>query len=245
MAKPRPLRRPPITEALVDFGAEIQRPKEIFEGFAETLKPEFPKIEVVNEFRAQLRVEAGKLIPPDTEHLGFAGIRLSSPDEKLILQLRPNGLTLNNVKGYIGGDEIITRALSLWAGFANHMGIRSVRRIAFRYINHFQLPFRDGDEFNRFLTVAPQMPEQTPQDVTEFLSRVVVRVDERNATAIVTQRLNPAQPGSTFMIDLDVYRQGEFSANPDDLRPVLESLRVLRNEIFFGLLTEEAVELFA
>ena len=81
--------------------------------------------------------------------------------------------------------------------------------------------------------------------MTEFLSRVVVRVDERDATAIVTQRLDPIKRGRNFLIDIDVYRQGDFSANPDDLRPVLESLRVLRNQIFFGLLTEEALELFA
>lgn len=244
MAKPRPLRRPPITEALVDFAAEVQRPKEAFQAFAETLKSEFPKIEVINQVTTQLRVEAGKLIPPETEQLAFAGVRLSSPDQTLIVQLRPNGLTLNNLLSYVGGDKIIERTLSVWGRFASHMGIQSVRRIAFRYINHFELPFRQGDDFNRFLSVAPQMPNEA-QDVTEFLSRVVVRVDERDATAIVTQRLDPIQRGRNFLIDIDVYRQGDFSANPDDLRPVLESLRVLRNQIFFGLLTEEALELFA
>jgi uncharacterized protein (TIGR04255 family) len=246
MAKSRQLRRPPITEALVDFRAVANRPPEAFQTFAELLKTEFPKSTVRNELRTQLRVQDGKLIPPETEYLKFAGVHLLSEDETLIVQAGLSGLTLNNVKTYIGGDQIIDRALSVWMQFAEHMSISSVQRIAFRYINHFELPLKYGEDFRLYLTSPPEPPKEAPQDVSEFLSRVVAQDHDSQASAIITQRLAPTQdrPTPTVMLDIDVFRAGEFQSRPDELRQLLNSLRVLRNQIFFGLLTDATVDFF-
>jgi uncharacterized protein (TIGR04255 family) len=231
---------------LVDFQANVNRPAEVFQTLAGSLATEFPKLTVMNELRAQYRVQGGKLIPPETEHLGFAGIRLANEDETLIVQARPNGLTLNNVKTYVGGDQIIERALSVWVRFAEHMSVSSVQRIAFRYINHFELPLKYGEDFRLYLTSPPEPPKEAPQDVSEFLSRVVAQDSKSNASAIITQRLTPAQdrPTPNVMIDVDVFKTGEFPSRPDELRQLLDSLRVLRNQTFFGLLTEATVDLF-
>ena len=68
---------------------------------------------------------------------------------------------------------------------------------------------------------------------------------DTGATVITTQRLTIPDPTAPLVvIDVDAFRQGDFSADADELRLVLDSLRVLKNRTFFSLLTDQAVELF-
>src|SRR5262249_32303051 len=118
-----------------------------------------------------------------------------------------------------------------------------VNRIALRYINRLELPFHRGDEFSRFLTAAPEVPPGAPQNVSEFLSRVVTH-DGDESTVIITQQLGPAETASVVAIDIDAFKVGNFSTNPNELGRILEQLRILKNQAFFSLLTEDAVKLY-
>jgi uncharacterized protein (TIGR04255 family) len=146
----------------------------------------------------------------------------------------------------MGGDQLLGEALRLWTHFVNRMEPRVVTRIALRYINQLALPLKQGDEFQRFLTAPPEMPVGAPQTLSEFLSRVVAHDDASEATVVVKQQLNAPRPGAPLVtIDVDVFRVGEFSTDPLELRRALEILRSLKNLTFFSLLTEEAVKLYA
>ena len=62
---------------------------------------------------------------------------------------------------------------------------------------------------------------------------------------IITQKLNIQDgPESNYVIDVDAFVLDEFSVNADEMRPILDSLRDIKNQTFFAHLTEEAVELF-
>lgn len=90
-------------------------------------------------------------------------------------------------------------------------------------------------------------PMPGPQSVSEFLTRVVAIDRPLDAIAVTTQKLEgPSAPseGISITFDIDVFRQGEFGVSGDELTPILQRLRGLKNTIFFSLLTEEAVELF-
>ena len=85
------------------------------------------------------------------------------------------------------------------------------------------------------------MPSGSPQGVAKFLTRVVVPVDA--ATAIVTQQLDAATEAPTpFVLDIDVFRNGEFDLRTDTLEPMLQSLREIKNRLLFSFLTDEALE---
>jgi hypothetical protein len=45
-------------------------------------------------------------------------------------------------------------------------------------------------------------------------------------------------------MDVDVFSAGEFPVGADELRPLLDSLRELKNRAFFAHLTDEAPELY-
>ncbi len=242
MATPRDLARPPIKEALVDLRCAVSQPREAFEAFADQLKADFPQREVRNAYRAELKIEDGKVVPPTTELLGFQAIKMTSADGSLVVQFGPEGFTVNNLNSYMGGEALIKRALELWSRFAAAMKVESVSRVAFRYINRLDLPYGNGEDFRRFLTAPPDLPPPVPQRVSEFLGRVVSHDQARNVIVIVTQRL---QPEDGFLVDIDVVRAESMSSDAAQLRVVLETLRVIKNEVFFSLLTEEAVSLYA
>lgn len=250
MAAPQHLARPPITEALVDVriigdhGVDADR----LQPLREELKDVFPKIEEKKQFLTEFRVEAGKLMPPVARDLGFQGLWLATADGTRIAQFRPDGFTLNNVGlgQYVGGEHLLDEAVRLWSRYAAIARPAAVIRLALRYLNRLDLPLRDGDDFRRYLTAPPELPDGAPQKVSSFISRVVAH-DESGASVVVTQKLDtPAGPVSVVpvIIDIDVFFSRELEPVPDVLRASLEVLRVLKNQSFFALLTDEAVKLY-
>ncbi len=246
MAVPRRLRKPPITEAIVDFRivADAAITRERLEPICVALREQFPNIEEKRQFVAEFRVENGRLIPPSSKDLGFQAVWLTSQDRRRIAQFRTDGCTLNQVAEYTGGDELIESALALWTEYAAVIKPKAVTRLALRYLNQLNLPFRQGDEFEVFLVAPPELPEGAPQKVSDFLSRIVAH-DDTGAHAIVTQKMQsgPMVP-VPVVIDVDVFFDIEISPDVRELRPFLSLLRDLKNRCFFSLLTEEAVKLF-
>ena len=51
-------------------------------------------------------------------------------------------------------------------------------------------------------------------------------------------------PALSLLFDIDVYRTGDFPVNTDLLEGFLGRLRIYKNEIFFGSLTERLIEGF-
>ncbi|MPZ19383.1 MAG: TIGR04255 family protein [Luteitalea sp.] len=246
MVAPQQLARPPITEALVDFRiiADQAIHLERLQPLRAELSDSFPKVDEKKGFQAEFRVEAGNLLPPVARDLGFQGVWLTSTDGNRIVQFRVDGFTFNNVGAYIGGETLLDEALRLWTRFAHIVRPAAVTRLALRYLNRLDLPLRDGEQLDRFLTAAPELPEGAPQRLSSFLSRVVAH-DETDANVVVTQKLDTTGKFPVpIVIDVDAFFAKELDPNAQSLRGMLEILRALKNRVFFSLLTQEAVNLY-
>lgn len=210
----------------------------------ERLAAEYPKVDEKREYRAEFRVEAGKVVQPVTTDLGVAGLFLRSRDGTRIAQFRRDGFTLNQLKPDVSADVLIPEAIRLWELYAQIVHPVAVTRVAMRYINALSLPYREGDDFNRFLTAAPEMPAGAPQTVSSFLTRMVAH--EGHDVAITTQKLEHGSPDKPTGVTLDIDVFASRSAEPDSrqLMETLQRLRVLKNRIFFALLTDEALQLY-
>jgi uncharacterized protein (TIGR04255 family) len=249
MAEPRKLANPPIAEAIVDVRIVAEHPidSQRLVPLRDELREEFPKIDERRQIQGEFRFEAGKLLPPTVRDTGLHGLWLRSADDARLVQLRSDGFTFNNVGlgSYMGGDALLQEALRLWSRYAAVAAPTAAIRVALRYINRLSLPLVHGDEFTKFLASPPELPEGAPQNISNFLYRVVAH-DEMGATAIVSQKLDGGPPGAPVpvIIDLDVFFSQEMAPTSDGLRPYLERLRDLKNRTFFALLTEEAVKLY-
>jgi uncharacterized protein (TIGR04255 family) len=245
--QPRPLARPPIAEALVDLRV-VNNPlvdAKLLEPIERELAARYPKFEKPHRLEGTLKFE-GRGVTTDTKDLGFIGIVGKSSEGNRTAQFRKDGFTLNQLPPYPGGDALLTEAMVLWALYRNVVNPDAVVRIALRYIDRLELPYRSGDPFSRFLTAAPEMPQGAPQQLVSFLTRVVAEDSEIPAVAIVTQTLEakPEPAPVDVVLDIDVFRQGDFQTDENSLRAELERLRELKNRIFFSLLTDAALELY-
>lgn len=246
MAAPRVLKNPPIVEALVDIRAAVTAPQESFEALARTLRATYPTSDVRRGIKAEFKVENGKVIPPTHEDLGFQGIVLKNQDGTTVVQLGPEGFTFNNLSSYVGGDALLAESLRVWSAFAEAFQPASVTRVALKYINQLRLPYRPGEDFLRFLAAPPPTPDGTFQSVSEFLTRVASHSEDSAVTVIITQKLaSGGLEQSEYVMDVDVFTAGEFPVGSSELRPLLDSLRELKNRAFFAHLTDEAVQLYA
>ena len=246
MAAPRTLREPPIREALIDLriAADPVIDSAKLSALRKTLASEYPNVDEKRGVMAELRVEAGKVLQPAMKDLGFSGLFFTNNDKAQVAQFRSDGFTLNRLRPYVGADVLILEAVRLWRLYVDLVRPSAVVRVGFRFINKLSLPYREGDAFERFLTAAPGMPADAPQNVSNFLTRMVAH--ETPDVAVVTQKLDAAPPGKATptTIDIDVFSVGDLLPDEDSVQGALQRLRVLKNRVFFALLTEEAVQLY-
>jgi uncharacterized protein (TIGR04255 family) len=242
----RVLSHPPITEALVDLriATDPNFNAEILESVQQALAEAYPHVEKQREFQAEIRVEAGKIIPPTAKDTGFRGAIFRNADKTRIAQFRRDGFTLNQLQSYAGAEALIAEAMRLWGIYRTVAKPIGVTRTAMRYINKLELPYKPGDQFSRFLTAAPSMPSGAPQSVSSFLTRMVAHSPPD--IVIVTQKLDvaPDQKDVPVTIDIDSFFPEEIAPERADLEAVLHRLRILKNDVFFSLLSDEAVELY-
>lgn len=247
MARARHLNNPPIKEALVDIrvaeGPAFQREKlDVLKG---DLTSRYPKAEDRRRIQAVLDLSTGRSVS-STKDLGWLGLFLTSGDGTSTAQFRPDGFTSNKLPPYVSADSMFGEALDLWQRYVEVAHPKAVIRLALRYINVLQLPFKGGDDFRRFLTAAPDMPDDSPQRlISDFVTRVTFLDPDRRAKAIVTQQLQlaPAKGGPIpFVIDIDVFQEAEIGIHREQLEPRLQSLRQMKNDLFFSSLTEETLE---
>lgn len=241
MATIRHLSRPPITEALVDFRVSLPgafKP-ESFAGVHEKIKDRYPSVDEMRRFEAQIQLEIGKSVSAQQETSGLMGYRFQSSDGRDVAQFRADGFTYNRLEPYTSWDVVRPEALRLWQLFVETTQTTKVDRLALRYINRLNLPPRGNLEDH--LEVTPPVFVGAPRLLGDFLLRVSSYDPDTGDRANVTSALQLAG-GSTLILDLDVSNTGGVGVSIKEIDPVLDRLHTMKNEIFFGTITEQTAE---
>ena len=242
------LNNAPIVEALIDFrvkhvpGLDLEKLSVV----AKALKRRYPINKEIRHVQAQFRIGGGDG-PAQTTTQTVVGQRFESSDARFVLQISLDGFTLSRLNPYDTWESLVAEAKSCWKSYAKVMASTVVTRVAARYINRLEIPLSELGQFEDFLTGGPQVPKNVPQQVSEFLSRVVVHEPETGASMIITQALEPINTANDtvpVIIDIDVSKQAEFELASKEYWKLLEKFRVLKNEAFFGSLTPKALEFF-
>lgn len=178
---------------------------------------------------------------------GFQGYLLRSEDRLVAVQLRVDGFTFNRLRPYTSWEDILPKALEAWTVYREVVAPEFVGRLALRYINHIPVPFEDpGFDLDDYLECAPRIPKTLPQVLSGFMTQVVVQDEERDLAAVIRQSLeaNLKEKQVGVLLDIDTYHLAELEADAPEIEGTLDRLRTLKNRIFFGSLTDKAVELF-
>lgn len=242
------LNHAPIVEALIDF--RVRRATSLdmkqLSTISESLKQRYPTTKDIRQLHAQIHIE-GANDPVQSSTQALIGKRLESADSRFILQAQLGGFTLSRLNPYDTWESLVDEARFCWQEYVKVATPTAVTRLAARYINRIEIPLSMITDFEDFFTSGPRVPENLPQGVAEFLSRVVVHEPKTGAAIILTQALelqNPTNVTLPIILDIDVFKEAEFDVQSKDYWELLNEFRRLKNDAFFGCLTPKALELF-
>lgn len=237
----------PIAEALLDI--QVVLPKSVtisdLEKLHDFFRERFPlkKPRASGSIRVEIKGEGVE--PKISTSAAPDGFFFSSSDSKQVVQARLNGFSFSRLKSYNTWETFRDEARAAWNIYTKIVAPESITRIALRYINRIEIPFPMGD-FKEYVLTTAEIAPGLPQGMSEFFMRLVVPKQELEATAIITQAMEPVQEGARLplIFDIDVFRLGSFAVATDEIWTMFESLRNLKNEIFFKSITPKAEELF-
>ena len=112
-------------------------------------------------------------------------------------------------------------------------------RLALRYINRLSLPQRGNLEDH--LEISPPVIPGAPRVLGDYLLRVSAFDPDTGDRANVTSALQLAS-GGILILDIDVSNTGGVGVLLSEIDPVLDRLHTMKNEIFFGTITEQTAE---
>lgn len=244
MAINRHLDNAPIAEAIIDLRVQLPSSFRIqnFEKLNSSLKAEYPSAEERHKFKIKHTLQKGNFSTADAadEVIGYI---LKSKDGKNIVQFRNDGFTFSRLKPYSTWSEIFAEAKKLWSLYIDNCSPVLISRIATRYINHLDIPLPVND-FSKYLTCPPVVPEELTQHVSGFLSRTIINDPKLSVSANITQALEKSLKENhiTVILDIDVYKNKNFNINDDMMWQNFDTLHLLKNDIFFSYLTDDILK---
>jgi uncharacterized protein (TIGR04255 family) len=245
MARPRlHLAKAPIVEALIDFRVPPQAQTAVDElgSISAEVGVEYSQREQINVFSTRLDVNEGRVHQSAAAHSKVGWLYKS---QNQVAQFRMDGFTFSRLEPYTTWGGVFEEALRLWKIYVQKTQPAQISRIAVRYINRMKL--QGPATLKTYLTAPPELPEPSPQSIRDFLCRIHVTDSKSSASAAVIQALEPqVEPSSiSLLLDIDAYRD-RLTLDPNDpsIREKFESLRRLKNEIFFACITERTAEIY-
>lgn len=248
MAKPRYLNHAPITEALIDIHVEHR------EGLSFTaLQDAFSALDFDYYFKGPIAQGTfGFTLTPDGTHSHTAaeslqiGLRLHSSDEKYVAQCRLTGFTLSRLLPYEAWPALVQETKRVWSIYRERVAPVRVTRVATRFINNLRLPLEHGESFQTYLQKFADVPDEAPQALTSFFQRFQLVDLSSSASINLTLALESTPPGgpAPVILDIDAFAFKDLDPKDEELWNILERLRKLKNQCFFGSLTERAMELY-
>ena len=175
---------------------------------------------------------------------GIIGLRIEDEPTTQIVQFRKNGFTYSCIGTYDDWSAFRGRALEPAKRFLALPGVTKISRIALRYINVIRFPSLPVN-LDDYLPAAPKVPENLPQVVSSFVSRVVIAIPEDQLTAVITQASEETPPPvGSVILDIDVFRTLSLPVGDISWEKMFERIREWKNRIFFEYINEKTVELY-
>lgn len=241
------LNNAPISEALIDIRVPLLKEKtlEDLSQFHDHISGDYPERRErkfvegafsLGKGAASFEGKPGRLV----------GYHCFSRDRLQVVQARLDGFTFNRLKPYQDWDHLVGQARPLWDLYRRVAEPERVLRVAVRYINKLELPL-PFEDFRKWLRTVPEVSDSLGCPLAGYAMTLNAVFPEESASALIQQRIVPGDYRDRIPIvfDIDAFRQVEFLPNDDALWECLAVLRGVKNKVFFGSLTTEALELFA
>jgi len=236
---------PPIIEALCEFQFDSDIPWDLT-----VIGLTYDKLKEFLPRKQQLQVNFGIITTSVTsEETGTTPLipltRFLDSDEKKLVQIGQNLLTVNHLKPYDSWEEfspLIEKGFKAYCETANPKGLH---HIGLRYINRIEIPKSRANLENLF-RLRPLTPPDLPQDIEAFLIGVNLSYEDvKDTLRIQLGTVNPESPDMLVLI-LEI---SYIFAKPGEivLEDVLKRVDVAHKHVenaFESCLTDELKQTF-
>jgi uncharacterized protein (TIGR04255 family) len=244
-----PLRHPPIVEAVVDLDCDVPAGFDLVavEGPAmEAFADRYPTSR--RRVLHQHRLAAAPDVPPEYSNtIAVDALQFTDVDQRQVVQIRKGGFSFNRLAPYSSFDEYLPEIERRWKQYVALVSPVQVRRVALRFINRIPLPAAHGlIGLSDFIRLGPRLVDEQSMELTGFLHQQSMRELETGHAANTTMVMQPMEDGKIPII-FDIEVMHVLAVDPgswNTLAPVLESLRRLKNSIFWRTLEDRCLNLF-
>jgi uncharacterized protein (TIGR04255 family) len=247
MARERHLSRAPITEALIDIRVKLPADKQdlklikMFTMEIQRQSPgQFPEEKEIRDLQMMFEVGPPPRQETKSSHVGY---RYDSKDGKRVIQTKLDGFTFSWLKPYENWEILRREAYATWQLYRDLMKPEAITRIATRFINQIEIPGPLID-FDDYLTAAPVIPKALPQAYSSFLTRMAVPDQTNQVMIIITQAFQQGVDPKVVpvVLDIDVFIEKLFASETESWDTMawdkIDSLRAIKNRVFFESITE-------
>lgn len=238
MARARTLLHPPVLEALISLffkegtanGASVARARSHYLGLGWEVKPR------------KLSAEVGD---PREDGMSdrISDFTLRSPNGLVVIQLGDDSLVVSHTGGYKNWESLEHDVFLLLKNCGPGLDLRDIDTLGVRFINRI-LPQERG--YRRLLVSPPLIPDgMEPTVLSGFVHRNYFEFNDHAARGVLTVGTAVVEEERVdLVIDVDVQKTGQFSEDEFSLKQQLANVREIKNSLFFGCLTDQALEIF-
>jgi len=238
-----PYDRAPIREAIIDFRVTSSATfdvRDLQKSFASELK-NYPDFIELNQAEGAFMLGPSISAAATQSHIGYL-----MRNSQYVCQLKDTGFTLSRMHPYSKWEEFRDEARRLWSKYREVRKPDKIERLAVRYINKIEMP-APIEKVDEYFQTFPLLSSESPSDIEHYFMRIVVRLPDIQAKAILSEVLlwPPNNDGiQSIVLDIDVFRDTEVPTAEKDIWKFFEKLRLKKNVLFENSITDKSRALF-
>lgn len=244
------LANPPIVEAIVEFDCDVPPNndlKSLEQSAKEMFREHYPDAQP--RYLQEVRVATGQDGAFNSSlQRSLQAWMFRASDGNQLVQVRQSGFSFNRLAPYAGFDVCLPLIEEAWRRYRDLVDPIVVREIRLRYINRLLLPVGEVEKegLNHFLAIEAAPPAGTRLERSEFLMQYQASDPDTHFRAgVILAGQPPVKEQLPVVFDNGVSAGGEWEpADWESVVGVLESLRELKNRIFFQTVKPSCLEQF-
>jgi uncharacterized protein (TIGR04255 family) len=246
MADVRVLSNPPIREAIIDFRvlAADDRPASALLPLVESLKPFFPDARAEENFEALITAGGPAPIPAARTRRSLNGYVLRDADNRNVCSIKRDQFAFGFVRHYEGWEALAAATSKYFGMYVDFWKPKRITRVGVRFINVLPIQTDDDVELGDYLPCAPRTPAAAPQGLMSF-NDVQDLVDLESGICVRVRQMAAApkanEDNRSFIIDTDTFKIVDLDASFDMVQDLLVDLRKVKNNVFFGMVSDLAL----
>lgn len=242
----RRLAQAPIVEAVIEIRARAESSWEesLVLARLKAELPDYPLFRSKREVRQEFRLKGSEPAEQTIEDMGWHGLQFESADKLHVAQFLKDRFVFSRLHPYDHWEQFRGEALRLWQIHKTPAQPAEVHRLGVRFINRLLLP--ENFHINDYLQTTPQAPTDMELLFSGFFHHETWGVPGYPYMINIIKTIQPVQEppagGTGLIFDIDVATTQPLELRDELINQYLEEMRWLKNKVFYGNMTEKALE---